>query len=347
MNKTYKTNLDEDEALALFRTNVELLGESLSSVLSYVAKTDSESAMIIVESDEHNKSFSQLRKSLKEVYDLPEIEKKQDVGNIRKHAVSLLANGKNSAGEQYKTTKIGPITKSGHQVSYFYPKPDKDADYPDTQRYLIAHKDNVPHVVVKMDAEVPGKPVFKIGALSKTDDSNGIMAHEVYNHLLQHGPTGTTLVSTAQSAGGKSVWQRLAKTKGVSVHGFDPETNEVYNTDKHLDSDYDHETHADPRDKESHVGGENNKVLNRWLVASKLNESTDIDKGAFHRYLGKPEDAPITDDDIEKGLLSDDEHVHKMAQFAKNMKPVNVSFTSESFRHLREMVASLTKDESI
>lgn len=43
-----------------------------------------------------------------------------------------------------------------------------------------------------------------------------------------------------------------------------------------------------------------------------------LKKGAFHKWLGKSEDEPITDADIEKGLASDDEHVRKMAQFAKN-----------------------------
>jgi|SRR6185437_4703981 hypothetical protein len=44
----------------------------------------------------------------------------------------------------------------------------------------------------------------------------------------------------------------------------------------------------------------------------------DIKKGAFHAWLGKPESEPITQADIDKGLASDDEHVRKMAQFAKN-----------------------------
>jgi len=46
----------------------------------------------------------------------------------------------------------------------------------------------------------------------------------------------------------------------------------------------------------------------------------DIKKGGFHKWLGKPEDEPITQADIEKGLASEDPHVRKMAQFAKNAK---------------------------
>lgn len=45
-----------------------------------------------------------------------------------------------------------------------------------------------------------------------------------------------------------------------------------------------------------------------------------VDKGGFHRWLGKSEDQPITEADIKKGLASDDPHVRKMANFAKNAR---------------------------
>ena len=46
----------------------------------------------------------------------------------------------------------------------------------------------------------------------------------------------------------------------------------------------------------------------------------NIKKGAFHAWLGKDPDEPITDADIQKGLNSDDPHARKMAQFAKNAR---------------------------
>ena len=58
----------------------------------------------------------------------------------------------------------------------------------------------------------------------------------------------------------------------------------------------------------------------KFVSDKKLEEA--IDKGAFHRWLGKPEDADITDADIEKGLHSKDKHARKMAQFAKNMQHI-------------------------
>jgi len=57
----------------------------------------------------------------------------------------------------------------------------------------------------------------------------------------------------------------------------------------------------------------------------------DIKKGAFHKWLGKPEDEKITSADIKKGLASDDTHVNKMAQFAKNAKQfIHESYLAEA-----------------
>lgn len=56
------------------------------------------------------------------------------------------------------------------------------------------------------------------------------------------------------------------------------------------------------------------------LSNNRIAEKDDIKKGAFHKWLGKSPDSPITNADIEKGLKSKDAHVRKMAQFAKNMR---------------------------
>jgi len=44
-----------------------------------------------------------------------------------------------------------------------------------------------------------------------------------------------------------------------------------------------------------------------------------LKKGAFHRWLGKSEDEPITNADIQKGLAAGG-HAAKMANFAKNAR---------------------------
>jgi hypothetical protein len=45
-----------------------------------------------------------------------------------------------------------------------------------------------------------------------------------------------------------------------------------------------------------------------------------VRKGAFHRWLGKKPDSPITAADIVKGRASADPHVVKMANFAASAK---------------------------
>ena len=53
------------------------------------------------------------------------------------------------------------------------------------------------------------------------------------------------------------------------------------------------------------------------FLNEKKNFLGGIKKGAFHKWLGKDEDEPITDADIKKGLASEDPKVIKMANFAK------------------------------
>ena len=51
----------------------------------------------------------------------------------------------------------------------------------------------------------------------------------------------------------------------------------------------------------------------------KPNPFASIQKGGFHKWLGKPTGAPITQADINKGLKAGG-HPAKMARFAQNAK---------------------------
>lgn len=52
-------------------------------------------------------------------------------------------------------------------------------------------------------------------------------------------------------------------------------------------------------------------------------------KGAFHKWLGKDTSEPLTAKDIKRGLASDDPHVRKMANFAKNARKWHHASVSE------------------
>jgi hypothetical protein len=63
-----------------------------------------------------------------------------------------------------------------------------------------------------------------------------------------------------------------------------------------------------------------NKMKTFKEFRQKLSESMDVNKGAFHRWLGIPEDQELTDADIQKDLNSNDKAVNKMANFALNAR---------------------------
>lgn len=57
-----------------------------------------------------------------------------------------------------------------------------------------------------------------------------------------------------------------------------------------------------------------------------MDDIKDIRKGAFHKWLGKPEDEKITQKDIDKAMEytgPDAAHVHRMATFARNARKWN------------------------
>lgn len=76
--------------------------------------------------------------------------------------------------------------------------------------------------------------------------------------------------------------------------------------DKDDDDDDDDDDDKDDKDDD--------KSKNEETINEKVGH---IAKGAFHRWLGKPEDEPITAADIEKGLKAGG-HAAKMANFARN-----------------------------
>lgn len=84
-------------------------------------------------------------------------------------------------------------------------------------------------------------------------------------------------------------------------------------------------------EKEAEIAAQ--RDLDNNVLSEEKGYPFKIKKGAFHKWLGKDEDEPITNADIEKGLNSDDEHARKMAQFAKN---------SRTFHH-KESVEEVTE----
>jgi hypothetical protein len=83
-------------------------------------------------------------------------------------------------------------------------------------------------------------------------------------------------------------------------------------------SDFPDMTVADPG--EVLVEPQDTLRIDKQILESSSPDTSHLDKGAFHRWLGKSEDQPITESDIKKGLNSKDPHVNKMANFARNAR---------------------------
>jgi hypothetical protein len=168
----------------------------------------------------------------------------------------------------HKSIQIGPKTSSGHLIAYHTPHDSKE----NTTRYLTAHipGETTPHMTASLEVENRGVPAFKVNALGSKDKAErSISADKMYSHFLKHAPIDAMLVSDSQTQGGHEVWRKLAKTKGITVHGYDPETDSLEATHPALHPDFDTETHGYAHDPAVRKSEEANKAMRMWLVAHK------------------------------------------------------------------------------
>ena len=113
----------------------------------------------------------------------------------------------------------------------------------------------------------------------------GAQVHHLYKHLMNK---GHTFVGTAHSLGGREIWGKLSKMRGVTVYGRDPKTGRAQHVDLH---GHHGETHVGPTDIAQERGAakgikkkvadkeiEHLRRVNRMqLVASKaIKESTAV-----------------------------------------------------------------------
>lgn len=118
-------------------------------------------------------------------------------------------------------------TKSGHDVYH-----DKPGEY-------YAVKNGKIHLHISGNKD--GKSFATVQ--TKAYEGNTIKAHELYAHLIKHHKLILTSGAN-QSEGGKKIWQRLSKVKGINVHGW--HKNEPININP-LDDTETH--HHDKKDK--------------------------------------------------------------------------------------------------
>lgn len=125
---------------------------------------------------------------------------------------------------------------------------------PGLTRYVARDKHSgQAHVVVQGHER---NNVMHVRSTAAHDEST-VKAHEVYHHLIKQGKTLAS--DSKQSEGGKRIWHKLAKTRGVNVHGW--HKGKAVNV-KVGDDD----THVEPHDQGKHG---TSHVKNMILVAHK------------------------------------------------------------------------------
>lgn len=123
--------------------------------------------------------------------------------------------------------KSGSKMGLGHDLRSTKPHPDEKMhsstashhiyrlSQPGFTRYVARHKETgQAHVIVQGHER---NDVLHIRSTAAHEEST-VKAHEVYHHLLNHGKTLAS--DSKQSEGGRRIWQKLAKTRGINVHGW-------------------------------------------------------------------------------------------------------------------------------
>ena len=124
---------------------------------------------------------------------------------------------------------------------------------PGLTRYVAREKGTgQAHIVIQGHER---KNVMHVRSTAAHDEST-VKAHEVYHHLIKQGKVLAS--DSKQSEGGKRIWHKLAKTRGVNVHGW--HNGKAVNVKVGDD-----ETHIEVGDK-SHGSGSAKKMI---LVAHK------------------------------------------------------------------------------
>jgi hypothetical protein len=120
---------------------------------------------------------------------------------------------------------------------------------PGLTRYVARDKQSgQAHVVVQ---GLERNNVMHIRTTAAHDQST-VKAHDVYHHLIKQGKTLAS--DSKQSEGGKRIWQKLAKIRGVNVHGW--HKGKAVNVKMGDD-----ETHTEPGDDSYGYGAVKNMIL--------------------------------------------------------------------------------------
>lgn len=106
--------------------------------------------------------------------------------------------------------KLSKVPSTGHHIYSSY---DKNTGY----HYFHAYDPEKKRSTITVQGRLRNGVLHNLYLASH--DENTLPAHKFYSHLLNKEHV-TALASKSQSPGAKSVWGKLAKEKGVGIHGW-------------------------------------------------------------------------------------------------------------------------------
>lgn len=172
--------------------------------------------------------------------DMEQLDEVAMVTNVKSKSSKL------GLGHELRTTKPHPDEKlhSSTATHHIY-----RMSQPGLTRYVARDKQSgQAHVIVQ---GLERNNVMHIRSTAAHDNST-VKAHDVYHHLIKQGKTLAS--DSKQSEGGKRIWQKLAKTRGVNVHGW--HKGKAVNVKMGDD-----ETHTEPGDVSHGYGAVKNMIL--------------------------------------------------------------------------------------
>lgn len=197
---------------------------------------------------------------LNEVLLMPSIDKKEKyTGLLNTDFDDSVVNANDKKTEYSSIEKLYSLGKN-HELYHAYYEPEHE------NHYIVKNK-NTNKITSVLTGELNDANTFKIN--SAESNGRGPKMHEIYHTLLKNGHVGA-FMTTAQSYGGRKIWQKLAKKRNVVVHGWDKEKEKAVPVDMENILD----THSDPGEqKQQKISMQN--MINKEFETDKQYKTMD------------------------------------------------------------------------
>jgi hypothetical protein len=155
-----------------------------------------------------------------------------------------LKSGHVTSSDDLKKKGFKHISSDTHHDYYANHGVKNDA-YIHNATHYIAHNKTTNRIEQHVSGKQNKAKNFHISTLSGAHGAT-VKAHDFYHHLIKK--HNISLSTDKQSTGGRNVWEKLRKKRGIGVHGWDPKTKKAVNVHSGDDEAYHHEKSRDKSD---------------------------------------------------------------------------------------------------